>query len=239
MPRKKEKIKFTEMVSVIIAHQLKTPIAAIKGFLEALIAGDCGKINSFQKEYLSDSLENLQRISEFVDSLLNISRIEEDQFKMNLKRVSLDKIVEKALSDLFFWIKACNSKVEFQKLQKIPKVLTDSEKINFVVKNLISNAVIYQKGGGKVKITLSKKGKRVIFACKDNGIGIPKKDFEKVFSKFYRSKRAMEINPSGFGLGLFISKSIVEQSGGKIWFSANKKKGMTFYFSLPIAREKL
>ena len=99
----------------------------------------------------------------------------------------------------------------------------------------IGEAVKYKKAGqGIVEITLTKKGKEIIFSCKDNGISISKKDFKKVFTKFYRSEEAMEIDPTGAGLGLYLNQATVEASGGKIWFSKNKDFGMTFYFSLPV-----
>jgi len=81
-----KKAKITEIVS-IVSHQLKTPLSVIKGYLEALIGGDCGEINSFQKEYLSDALENVKRTSYFIESLLDVSKIEEGQFEIKLKRV--------------------------------------------------------------------------------------------------------------------------------------------------------
>ncbi len=79
----------------------------------------------------------------------------------------------------------------------------------------------------------------MIFMCKDNGIGIPEEDFKKVFTKFYRSERAVEIYPDGNGLGLYISKAIVEASGGKIWFEKNRGSGVTFSFSVPIAPKQM
>jgi len=234
------KSKLSQKVSIdpyqFIDHLFKTPISAIKGFLEALISEDCGRINSFQREYLLDALENTKRMSGFVDDFLDISRIEEKQFGLKLGPVALEKIIEQTLSELAIWIKASNSQVEFKKPRKLPKVLTDPEKISLVVQNLISNAVVYKRKRGEVKINLEQKGKKIIFSCRDNGIGIPKKDFKKVFSKFYRSGEATEIDPSGAGLRLFISKAIIELSGGKIWFSKNENNGMTFCFSLPIAK---
>jgi len=230
-----KKAKITEIVS-IVSHQLKTPLSVIKGYLEALISGDCGEINSFQKEYLSDALENVKRTSRFIESLLDVSKIEEGQFEVKLKPVALEKITEQVLEDLSIWIKASNCDVFFKKPKKLPRVLTDPDKIRQVVQNLIANAVAYKTGRGKVEITIEKADKKVLFICKDNGVGIPKKDFKKVFSKFYRSEEAMELDPSGSGLGLYINKAIVESSGGKIWFSKNKKVGMTFIFSLPLAK---
>jgi len=228
------KPKISEIVS-IVAHQLKTPITVIKGYLEALISEDCGKINTFQKEYLADALENVKRAAGVVDNLLDVSRIEENRFDLKLEPVSLDKITKGVLIDLSPWLKANNCEVSLEAPKKLPLTLTDRVKVRQVIQNLISNAALYKKGGGEVKITLEQKGENILFACKDNGIGIPKSEFKKVFTKFYRSEKAIEMDPSGSGLGLYINKAIIELSGGKIWFKKNKGPGMTFYFSLPVA----
>jgi len=233
--RDPQKPKITETVS-IVAHQFKTPISVIKGYLEALISGDCGEINPAQKEYLADALENVKRMSNFIENLLDVSRIEEKQLDVKLKPVALEKIIAQILVDFSSWIEANNCEVNFKKPKKIPKVLTDPLRIRQVIQNLISNAVLYKKGRGKVEITLKQKDKEILFSSKDNGIDIPEKDFKKVFSKFYRSEEAMELDPSGSGLGLYINKAIIELSGGKIWFKKNKDFGMTFYFTLPIAK---
>jgi signal transduction histidine kinase len=229
-----EKIKTTEVVS-IVSHQFKTPLAIIKGYLEALISEDCGKINTSQREYLSDALENVKRMSYLIENLLDISRIEEGQFKMRLRAVALDRITEQILRDLARWIKANNCDIVLKRPERLPRVLTEPDKIYQVVQNLVTNAVIYKTGRGRVEMTLKKVNKEVLFICKDNGVGISKKDFERVFSKFYRSGDAIELNPSGAGLGLYISKAIIELSKGKIWFTENKKAGTTVTFSLPVA----
>lgn len=230
------KSKITDTVS-IIAHQLKSPLSVIKGYLEALISGECGRINSFQKEYLSDALENVERMKRNIDDLLIVQRVEEDRFKIVPKAISLEKITSNVLNDFSLWAKASNCQLLFRKPGKLPQALTDPRAIRGVIENLISNAIKYSREKGKIEISivLEKRDKKLIFACKDNGVGIPKKDFKKVFTKFYRSEKAMELDPSGAGLGLYINKAIVELCGGKIWFSKNKGFGMTFYFSLPMA----
>lgn len=228
-----EKPKITEIVPIII-HQLKTPISVIRGCLEALLAGDRGKVTSNQKEYLADSLKNIERMSRFIDNLFDISKIENKKFGIELKPVALEKVTAEILKDLSSWFKANNCKVSFEKPKKLAKVLTDSFKIRQVIQNLIANAVIYKEGKGKVDVTLEQKKGKVLFSCRDNGVGIPKKDFKKVFTKFYRSEEAMSLDPSGTGLGLFISKAIIELSEGRIWFESQERKGTTFYFTLPI-----
>lgn len=233
----KEKLKISEAIS-IVAHQLRHPISVIKSYLEALISEDFGKLNEKQKEYLEDSLENIKRITKTMNQLLDVSRIEQGRYELKLEPVSLVEIVESVIKELALWSEASNCEIFFKRPKEIlPPALTDHLKIRQVIENLIINAIKYKKAGrGKVEIALEKKGKEILFSCKDNGIGIAKEDFPKVFSKFYRSEEAMEIDPTGSGLGLYLNKATIEASGGRIWFSKNRDFGMTFYFTLPIAK---
>ncbi len=232
------KHKTNETIS-IIANRLKNPIAIIKGYLEALASGDCGEINLKQKEYLNDALFNTKEMSKMLDNILDISLIDTGVYGLDKKQVSLEDISSQVLFGFYQWAQAANCKIVFQKGKDIPLVLTDPLKIKKVIENLISNAIKYNSGQGMIEVSLISKAKRdVIFSCKDNGIGIDQKDYKKIFTKFYRSDKAIEIDPAGAGLSLYISKAIIQLSGGKIWFSKNKKKGMTFSFSLPAVRQK-
>lgn len=237
--KQKEKLKpkITEIVSVV-AHQLKSPLSVIKGYLEAIIGGDCGKINSLQEEYLKDALENIERMKKNIDDLLLTQRIEEGIFDVSLKPITLDEITLEIIKDFAFWARALNCEFRFSKPKELPKVIGDPRGVRQVIENFISNAIKYSQGRGKIRIFLSldKMGERIIFSCKDNGIGIPEEDFNKVFTKFYRSEKAMEMDPSGAGLGLYINKAIIEKCGGSIWFIKNKDRGMTFYFNLLVAK---
>ena len=230
-----EKSKISEAIS-IAAHQLRHPVAVIKSFLEALSSEDIGKLNVKQREYIDDALENIKRISATIEHFLDVSIIEEGRYELKLEPVSLTEIVESELKDFAIWAEASNCEIIFQRPREIlPTVLADSLKIRQVVENLISNAIKYQKAGrGRVEISVEKKGKEIVFSCKDNGIGIPRGDTKKVFTKFYRSEEAMEIDPSGSGLGLYLNKATIEVCRGKIWFSRNRAFGTTFFFSLPI-----
>lgn len=241
MRRKKvKKYKIAEAVS-IIAHHLKNPIAIVKGYIEALISGDCGEVNFAQKEYLNDALINVKEMSKTINDLIDISRIEEGDYKLNLKPVSLEEIIFHVLSDFFHWARASNCKLIFKKQKKLPQVWTDPQKITYVIENIVANAIKYNLDHGIIELSVALKqtGKEVLFSCKDNGIGIPEEDSKKVFTKFYRSEKALETDPSGSGLGLYVNKAVIELSGGKIWFTRNKNgKGTTFYFSLPIVKSK-
>ncbi|MDO8503998.1 MAG: HAMP domain-containing sensor histidine kinase [bacterium] len=228
-----EKPKVSEVVS-IVAHQLKNPISILKGFLEVLLSEDLGKINEKQKEYLEDSLENLSRMRGIVNYLLDISRIEEGKYQLKAEGFSLEDLIREVVNDLSLWAKASNSKILFKVKEALPWAFGDSSKIRQVIENLISNSLKYRNAGpGKIEIAISERGKFLLFSCRDNGISVQKEDLKKVFSKFYRSEKAVELDPSGTGLGLHINKAIIEMSRGKIWFEPNKNRGITFYFTIP------
>ena len=110
----------------------------------------------------------------------------------------------------------------------------DAEKIKLAVDNLLDNAIKYTKPGGRLELELSCGIKEVEFKIKDSGLGIPKSQQERVFSKFFRGENIMKVQTEGTGLGLFITKNIIEAHGGKIWFDSKEGKGTTFYFTLPI-----
>lgn len=232
--------KSDEKTISIVIHRLKNPIAVIRGYLDALISGDCGKINEKQEEYLKDALLNVKTMSKNIDNFIDASRIETGEYNLNIQEVDLNELISSLMKDFKIWAIAANSEINFKKEGDIPLVLTDSFKIKKVIENLISNAIKYNDSKGVVKISLEddKEKKEVLFSCKDNGIEIPEEDYNKVFTKFYRSEKSTDIDLFGSGLSLYISKAIIELSGGKIWFEKNKDRGMTFYFSLPIANNK-
>lgn len=231
-----QKPKVSETVS-IVAHQLKNPISVLKGYLEILLSEDFGRINKKQQEYLGDALKNVKRMARIVNYLLDISRIEEGQYELKLEKFPLEKTTQEVIKDFSDWTLASNCQIVLKYPKDLPRVLADPLKIRQVIENLVSNTLKYKGAGqGKVEISLESLGKEVLFRCKDNGIGIPEEDFKKVFTKFYRSEEALEHDPSGTGLGLYINKAIIELSGGKIWFEKNPDFGMTFYFTLPAAQ---
>jgi len=231
--RKMKKPKISEVIS-IVAHQLKNPISILRNYLEVLISEELGALNQKQKEYLKDILETVETIHKTTNHFLDVYLIEEKKYKLKKEKFFLGEIVRNVIEDFSVWALAANCKIFLKEEKKLPMVSSDSFKIRQVVENLISNAIKYKNPGRQnIEVFLQKKGKFILFSCKDRGIGIPKEDFKKVFRKFYRSEKAVELDPSGSGLGLFISKAIVELSGGKIWFKKNKNSGMTFYFTLP------
>lgn len=231
--KKSRKAKLSDVIS-IVAHQLKTPISVLYGYLEVLVSEELGKLNKKQKEYLLDARKNVELISSIVNDLLDVSKIEEGEYQLNPQVVDLAKICEEVVSSFASWARASNCEIIFKKSSLNVEAYVDPSKIRYVIENLVSNAITYKSlGPARVEIKIEKKGNKILFSCKDNGIGISKTDAEKIFSKFYRSEKAIVLNPSGTGLGLYISKAIVKLSGGRIWFRKNKDKGTTFYFTVP------
>ncbi|MDP2951085.1 MAG: HAMP domain-containing sensor histidine kinase [bacterium] len=224
----------TEFVS-IAAHQLRTPLSAIKWIIRMLLDEDLGPLNKDQKDYLTKAYINNERMVKLINDLLNVSKIEEGKFLSKPTRESLSKIIEEALA---LWVGAAKRKgliLTFEKSKgRIPDVLVDKEKIVLVLHNLVENSIKYSNQGEiSIKIDFEKENNRLVVSVKDSGEGIPKEEQEKVFTRFFRASNASKIDTEGTGLGLYITKHIVQSHGGKIWFSSEEGKGTTFFFALP------
>jgi len=228
--------KLSDPISVI-AHQLKNPIAIVREYLEILKSEGMGQLNAKQLDYLNDAVKNIDQMKEIISDLLDVSKVEGGMYKIKKAPTDLIKITEQIIEEFKILAKSFNCEIVFEKPDKLPLALTDSEKIREVIENLIFNALRYKNvGAGRIEIKIHEKENNVIFSCKDRGVGIPNSDSKKIFSKFFRTSKALQIDPTGTGLGLYINKAIVKMSGGRIWFKNNKDKGVTFYFSLPIAK---
>lgn len=232
-----EKLK-TEFVS-IAAHQLRTPLAAIKWSLSLLREENL--TDEDKKDLLEKSAQSNDRMIGLVNDLLNVTRIEEGRYIYEFELKDILKIVEQSTTPAKN--KAFQKNIDFQYIipeGKIPLLNVDEEKISLAIQNIVDNAVNYTNHGGKVlfKIDYDEKKKEVLFTVKDTGVGIPKNQQDKIFTKFFRGENVMRMETEGTGLGLFISKNIIKSHGGKIWFESEENKGTTFYFNLPIKREK-
>ncbi|HAI22683.1 TPA: hypothetical protein DCP77_01540 [Candidatus Collierbacteria bacterium] len=227
-----EKIK-TEFIS-LASHQLRTPLSAVKWFGKMLISGDAGDLNPMQKEYVEKIYESNEREIRLVNSLLNVSKIESGKILVEPRLTDLTRLISSVMTDFRLEAGELGKKLTAVIDKKIPKIYIDEDQIRQVYANLISNAVRYTKKGGviSVKVYLSKNF--IMTEIKDNGIGIPKREQKRVFDKFFRASNALKIETDGTGLGLFLSKTIVESSGGKMGFRSSEGKGSTFWFTLPV-----
>ena len=223
----------SEFVS-IVSHQLRSPLSNLKWAIEILMSGRLGKVGEKQAEYFRILKQNSSRMQELVGDLLIVSRIEQQKFPLNPEKFSLEDLVRGLIKEFEPYTKASNVEIKFLDQKNLPMVLADRSRIRLVVENLLDNAVRYIKDNGRVDIRLKKRRDGIYFEIKDNGVGIPEKDQKYIFQKFFRSGNALRSQTQGTGLGLYIAKSIVKKSRGKMGFKSEEGKGSTFWFTLPI-----
>jgi len=223
----------SEFVSVV-SHQLRSPLSNLKWATELLMSGKITKVSEKQSEYFKILKENNDRMQNLISDLLTVSRIEQGRLPLQKKEISLLDLVKEIIKGLDVFAKASNVEVVFQPKDSLPKVLADPSQARLVIENILDNAIRYTKEKGKVEVTLTKKGKNLYFEVKDKGVGIPQEEQKYIFQKFFRSENVLRHQTEGSGLGLYIAKSIIEKSGGKIGFRSQENVGSTFWFSLPI-----
>ncbi|PIZ01144.1 hypothetical protein COY61_00570 [bacterium (Candidatus Gribaldobacteria) CG_4_10_14_0_8_um_filter_33_9] len=229
-----ERLK-TEFVS-IAAHQLRTPLSAIKWTLRMILDEDMGKINGEQRGILEKTYQSNERMIKLINDLLNVARIEEGKFLCKLQKQDIVKVLEEVFILFEQTAQKKGLKFEFQKPEeKLPEIKLDVEKISLAFHNLIDNAVNYTDSGGEVKIAIENltEQKQILISIADTGIGIPIEKQDRVFNKFFRGENAMREETEGTGLGLFIAKNIIEALHGKIWFESKENNGTTFYCAFP------
>lgn len=223
----------TEFVSVA-SHQLRTPLTAIKLFTEMLVRGDVGKLNKNQKEYLSNVYQSTERMVGLVNDLLNVTRIESGRLSISPEKIEINDFVKDIIAEAKPMAESKKIKIDFEKHKNSLTINIDKNLVRQVFHNLIMNAIRYSsKKGDVVKVEVEEENvENILIKVSDKGIGIPSNVQGRIFEKFYRADNAVKAATEGTGLGLYVSKMIVEQSGGEIWFKSEGGKGTTFYVRL-------
>ncbi len=230
----------SEFVS-IASHELRTPLAAIKNAIQLLLSGKTGQINEHQAKFLSMAERNINRLTNILNDLLSLSKIESGRIELKLEQSELKGIVDHTVASLMPQAEGKSISIETLIPEGLPPVFADREKIEQVLVNLIGNAIKFTPEGGKISIHAKpffeeKEGggsQKIAVSVRDTGVGIPSEHLSAVFEKFFQVEGSLHRSSGGTGLGLAITKGLVEAHRGKIWVESEVGKGSTFTFTLP------
>jgi len=219
----------------IVSHQLRSPLTNIKWTFEILSSEDFDVPESKEEEYFVNVKENIARMVELIDDLLIVSRIEQGKLPVQKREFDFAELVKEQVLRYKVFAEASHIRLSFNVEEGFPKVFADPSLLKLVIENLIDNAIRYTSGEGSVAIFAGRRdSKSIIFSVKDSGVGIPLKEQRYIFQKFFRAENALKQRTKGSGLGLYVCKTIIEKSGGKIWFESEEGKGTTFFATLPV-----
>lgn len=223
----------SEFISVA-AHQLRTPLSAVKWILALLTDEGSDNLTPAQKSLVMKGYESNERMINLVNDMLVVTRIESGKIQYNFAPAHIEDIIESVILDFAGQAYVRKIKLTFDKApNQLSYVNVDSDKIRDVVQNLIENALKYSNDDGSISVSTIEEGGFIKVMIKDGGIGIPEHQQASIFNKFFRADNAFKRQTDGSGLGLFVAKSIVEKHGGRIGFESIVGKGTVFYFTLP------
>ena len=221
----------------VAAHELRTPLAPIRGYIEVLLDEDVGHLNAEQREYLEILKRSVQRLLVLTHNLLDVTRIETGRVELVLRPADLPALIEAVVAEYSAQVEARAQLLELHLSPCLPPALCDEARAAQIVGNLLSNAVKYTPPGGRIDVTLAPAGESgfIEVSVADTGVGIPPEDHPKLFERFFRSSSAVLARATGAGLGLYITRSLVELHGGRIWFESEPGEGSVFHVTFPVA----
>ena len=223
----------TDFIS-LTSHQMRTPLSAIKWYVDLYEHKYKQKIDKEQRRIIGNIAKSNQRMISLVDMLLEISHIETGQVEAATEKMKVAALVNDLIDELKPDINKKKIEIVTSLHGGMNELRVDPVMLKFVFMNLLSNAITYSKEAGEVDILLSRKDDDFLVQVTDYGVGIPKREQYKLFTKFFRANNAKKATATGSGLGLYLAKIIIETYGGSIWFQSEEGKGSTFWFSLPI-----
>jgi histidine kinase len=215
-----------------VAHELRTPLSAIRGWLEGLLDG----VLPPDEENLMRVYQEASRLKRLVDDLQELSRVEAGAFELNVRPISPAHLVDRAVDRLARQFDEKGVTLVVGLPSDLPLVLVDEDRIGQVMLNLLGNALQYTQARRTVAVGVSRQDEQVVFDIRDEGIGIPAEHLSHLFTRFYRVDRSRARPGGGSGIGLTIAKHLVEAHGGRIWAeSQGLGQGSAFHFTLPVA----
>jgi len=218
-----------------VSHELRTPLGSIIGFAELLQSGQPGPLTPEQREFVSIIHEDALRLHHLVDDLLDVSRLESGHLRLTIGLLNLGELLVHLVGAVRPMAQQRGIEIICTVEDGLPLVQADGQRTEQVVNNLLSNAIKFTPDGGRITVWARRTDGFVEVSVEDTGLGIPPEDLPHIFSKFFRTSQASRRAIKGTGLGLYISKAIVEQSGGRMGVESEPNKGTRFWFTLPIA----
>ena len=229
--RKLERVRRDFVANV--SHEFRTPLTAIQGFAETLIAGAMDDPQN-RGRFLNIILEHARRLARLTEDLLKLSQMDADRLELESRPVKVPALVESCYETSRHRAADRELQLTIDVSDDLPDVAGDARRLQEVLQNLIDNAIQYTLPGGKIHLTAEHKNSEVVFTVKDTGIGIPTADQPRIFERFYRVDAARSREAGGTGLGLAIAKHLVEVQDGRLWVESDVGVGSKFHFSVPL-----
>jgi PAS domain S-box-containing protein len=224
----------------MVSHELRTPLNSVHGFIDLLLQGHMGELNEEQRMYLGYAQEGVQQLISIVEDILFMTRSDLGQFEIKQQEVPLRVLARQVVSSLQPQARKASVALGYDIPEDTPSLSIDPQRIKQVLNNLVANAIKFTPPGGTVTISTQRFNEQFqMVSVIDTGYGIPPEDRPHIFERFYQSNHSEQSKMGGYGLGLSIARLIVEQHGGAISFDTVVEKGTTFYFTVPIYREKV
>lgn len=217
----------------VISNKLRQPILTLQNYLDSAVKAKDSNWSSDFTELLTKTRENSQRLTRLVNDLSDLSRIENQKLSLDLKPIELNELIGSTLSDFSMGATEKGVTLKYEPNKEPITVYADPSRLHEILANLIDNAIKYSPKNTQVNISFVETNGFSQISIADQGYGIPEDAKPHLFEKFYRVNRSSS-EPKGTGLGLFVTKELIERQGGKIWFESQVGKGTTFYFTLPL-----
>lgn len=226
----------SEFVSVV-SHELKLPMTSIKGYSDLMLGGATGQLNENQVNFLTTIRNNVNRMATLVSDLTEISRIESGNLRIEPRAVPVWDVIDEVVTLTKTQITEKNQTITVDIPEQLPKSWCDRGRFAQVVTNLISNANKYSPEGAHIVVQALRVDGMIQLKVQDNGYGMTPEDQALLFNKFFRSGDEKVREAPGTGLGMSITKNLIELQGGRIWFESEYRKGTTVYFTVPVVKE--
>ena len=216
-----------------VSHEFRTPLTAIQGFAETLLAGAMDDPQN-RERFLEIIVEHSRRLARLTEDLLKLSKMDADRLELEIRRVNVAQLIESCIETAQHRATEKEIAISVKPGSGVPDIAGDRRRLAEVLQNLIDNALQYTLSRGEIVVSTEARDGEVVFTVADTGIGIPKADQSRIFERFYRVDAARSRELGGTGLGLSIAKHIVEVHGGRIWVDSEVGRGSQFHFTIPI-----